>query len=67
MSKIKFSPDKIRNLRFQRGWTIEQLGLRSGINPAYLGKMERGKAKITTRSATKIAEAFNCWIDELVE
>lgn len=65
MSKLKFSPDKIKEYRLRKGWTIEELGLRSGINPAYLGKMERGKTKITTKSATKIAEAFGCWLDEL--
>lgn len=66
MNKMKFSPEKVRKLRLETGWTIEQLGLRSGINPEYLGKMERGDRNITIQNAIKLSDALGCWLDELL-
>jgi len=66
MSYLEFSPEKIRQLRQQRGWSIRELSIQTGIDSANLTKMETGKRKITIQSAMKISTAFGCWLDELL-
>jgi len=49
----------IKKLRFQRGWTQEQLADRIGNNFQNVSGMERGEISPTLFWCTKIAAAFD--------
>jgi len=48
----------IRALRQKRGMTQEDLGERSGINPKYVGYIERGERNVTLRNLLAVAGAL---------
>lgn len=59
--------DRVRNLRKQRGWTLEQLATASGVSRSMLSQIERGSANPTLAVAYRIAQAFDMSLADLVE
>lgn len=50
--------ERIRYHRLQRGMSQEKLALMAGINPAFLGHLERGLKSPTFTTLDKIMEAL---------
>lgn len=50
--------DVIRKLRFERGWTIEELGERAGVNKATVSSIERGESNAREDTLARLAAAF---------
>lgn len=57
--------ERIRKIRRTKGLTIEKLGERSGINPKYVGYIERGQRNVTVRNIMAIADALDVPISSL--
>ncbi|MBI5243756.1 MAG: helix-turn-helix transcriptional regulator [Elusimicrobia bacterium] len=58
-----------RRLRLERrrlGWTQEELGERSGMHPAYIGQIERGKKKISLAALSRLAGALSVRMSDLL-
>jgi len=49
--------EKIRYYRKKLGFSQEELALRAGIHPAYLGKLERNEKNPTVETIDKIIDA----------
>ena len=58
---------RIRYLRGQKGLSIETLALDAGINPNYLGDLERGTRNPTVIILNKIAKALDINLSTLFE
>jgi transcriptional regulator with XRE-family HTH domain len=59
--------ERLRQLRKQRGWTLEQLAAASGVSRSMLSQIERGRANPTLAVAFRIARAFDRSLADLVE
>lgn len=59
--------DRVRELRKQRGWTLEQLAASSGVSRSMLSQIERGAASPTLGVAYRIAQAFGQSLSDLVD
>ena len=57
---------KIRRLRLESGFTIEELAFRSQLHPNYLGDIERGKRNPTLANLKKIAEGLRKSLTEFI-
>lgn len=57
---------KIRQLRRDRNWTLEQLASASGVSRSMLSQVERGRANPTLAVAFRIAQAFKITLGDLV-
>ena len=57
---------KIRRVRKDRGFTQEELGREAGIDPKYIGEIERGNANITIKTLLNISEVLDITIGELL-
>jgi hypothetical protein len=49
----------IRKLREAKGWTLGQLEEETGVDSAYLGRVENGAENLTFRSLHRIAEGLS--------
>jgi len=58
---------RIRTLRSQKGWTLEQLSTASGVSRSMLSQIERGTANPTLVVAYRIAQAYSLTLADLVE
>ena len=58
---------RIRYLRQQKNWSIEDLALEAGINRNYLGDLERGTRNPTLVVLNKIAVALGVDLNVLFE
>lgn len=59
--------DRIRARRAQAGWSLEELGRRSGVSRAMLSEVERGRKNPTVRLAWQVARALGLTLTELFE
>lgn len=50
---------RMRELRKERGWTLQHLSDKTGMSIPHLSDLERGKKQVTTGSLEKIAEALD--------
>jgi len=57
---------RVRELRFAKGMTQEDLAERSGLSRQYIGDVERGTRNIALVNIEKIAKAFNTRLPELL-
>ena len=55
----------IKQLREQRGWTQEMLSEISGVHRVLIANYESKGKGMTVATATKLANAFGCTINEL--
>src|SRR5437588_11938104 len=58
---------RLKQLRVERGWSLEALESASGVSRSMLSQIERGKANPTLAVTFRIARAFGMSIGELVE
>ena len=59
--------ERIRYHRLQRGMSQEKLALMAGINPAFLGHLERGLKSPTMTTLDKIVEALGLSYSEFFD
>lgn len=59
-------PDRLKQLRTQRGWSLEQLAQLCDVSRSMLSQIERGQANPTLGVAIRIASAFGLSIGDLV-
>jgi transcriptional regulator with XRE-family HTH domain len=59
--------DRVRALRQQKGWTLEELSAASGVSRSMLSQIERSKANPTLAVAVRIARAFGLSLGSLVD
>ena len=59
--------DRVRELRRQRGWTLEQLSASCGVSRSMLSQIERNQANPTLGVAFRIAGAFGLTLGDLVD
>jgi len=59
--------ERVRQLRQDRGWSLERLAGASGVSRSMLSQIERGEANPTLAVALRIARAFGMSLGELVE
>ena len=58
---------RIRYLRQQKNWSMEDLALEAGINRNYLCDLERGSRNPTVNILNKIAKALDINLSTLFE
>jgi transcriptional regulator with XRE-family HTH domain len=58
---------RVRAMRRERGWTLEQLATISGVSRSMLSEIERGAANPTLGVAFRIAQAFGLSLGDLVD
>lgn len=58
--------ERVRQLRRQRGWTLDEAGGRCGLSRAALSKIERGRMSPTFGVLQKIAQGFALDLSDLI-
>jgi transcriptional regulator with XRE-family HTH domain len=59
--------DRVKAMRKEKGWTLEQLASLSGVSRSMLSQIERGGASPTLGVAFRIAQAFGMSLGDLVD
>lgn len=59
--------ERVKTLRQQRGWSLEELAAASGVSRSMLSQIERNQANPTLAVTCKIAQAFGMSLAEFVE
>lgn len=59
--------ERVRRLRQERNWSLEQLSSACGVSRSMLSQIERNRANPTLAVTFRIAQAFGLSIAELVE
>ena len=59
--------ERVRVLRQQQGWSLEELSAASGVSRSMLSQIERNEANPTLAVTCKIAQAFSMSLAEFVE
>lgn len=58
---------RVKKLRADRGWSLEELASASGVSRSMLSEIEREKANPTLTVTFRIARAFGLTLQELIE
>jgi len=58
---------RVRQLRLERGWSLEALARASGVSRSMLSEIERDQANPTLAVTLRIARAFGMNLGELIE
>jgi len=58
---------RVKKLRADRGWSLEELARASGVSRSMLSEIEREKANPTLTVTFRIARAFGLSLQELIE
>jgi transcriptional regulator with XRE-family HTH domain len=58
---------RVKKLRTDRGWSLEELATASGVSRSMLSEVEREKANPTLTVTFRIARAFGLTLQELIE
>lgn len=58
--------DRLRALRTARGWTLDELALRSHISPSTLSRLETGQRRLAIDQIVTLAHVLETTIDELL-
>lgn len=58
---------RVREMRKQRGWTLEQMSAACGVSRSMLSQIERNQANPTLAVAYRIAQALGMTLGDLVE
>ena len=56
----------LKRLRFSRGWTLVIAAQRCGMNPTYLGALEKGGNMPSVRSLLEIADVYGVSAADIV-
>lgn len=66
MTSSQLIGEKIRLARLKKGLSQEQLALHAGVNPSYLGQIERGVKNPTMNILEKIARGLDLTMERLI-
>jgi quercetin dioxygenase-like cupin family protein/DNA-binding XRE family transcriptional regulator len=58
---------RLRNLRLQRGWTLEELAARGGLSKAHLSRLESGERQASIAVILTFSRVFNVSLASLFE
>ena len=58
---------RVKQLRAERGWSLEQLATASGVSRSMLSQIEREEANPTLAVTLRIAQAFGMSLSDLIE
>lgn len=58
--------EKVREERFKKGLSQEELAAKAGVHRTYIGMIERGEKNITLLNIKKVAKALDLSIDKLL-
>lgn len=59
-------PNRVRELRLERGWTQDELAERAQVNPGQVSRIETGKRPtMLVTTALRFAAAFGVPLDDL--
>jgi transcriptional regulator with XRE-family HTH domain len=58
--------NKIKELRTEKGYTLENVASELGVSKQYIYKLEHGIRNIPLKRAVELARIFNVSIDELI-
>src|SRR5580692_3068016 len=58
---------RLRELRLQRGWTLEELACRSSLSKAFLSRLESGGRQASIAAALTLARIFDVSLASLFE
>ena len=59
--------DRIREVREERGWTLEKVQEKTGLSRSFLSEVETNKATPSAESVLKISIALNVSLDYLLK
>lgn len=57
--------ERIKNIRKSKNMSQETLAHECGLQPAYIGQLERGEKNATLKSINRIAQALGFTLEEL--
>lgn len=57
---------RVRRLRHDLGWTLEELAEEAGMHWTYIGSMERGERNVSLVNIVRIARALGVGPEELM-
>lgn len=63
----RYLASKVKELRQQKGWSLDQAAKETGVSKAMLGQIERGESSPTVARLWKIASGFHCSLSSLIE
>jgi transcriptional regulator with XRE-family HTH domain len=66
MDSLERLGKNIKVMRVERGYTQEQLAEYAGMDPTYLGLIERGQKNLSVRILLQLASALQCEPAELL-
>lgn len=58
---------RVKQLRQDKGWSLDQAAKETGVSKAMLGQIERGESSPTVARLWKIAGGFQCSLSSLLE
>lgn len=58
-------PNKVREIRRRKGWTIQRLGQETGLAVGFLSEVETGKKAPGVYNAIRISRALDVPVEEL--
>ena len=56
---------RLKAIRKEQGWTLEEVAKRSGISKATLSKLENGRTNLTFTTVTKLSEGLDIPVSQL--
>lgn len=59
--------DNVKKFRKKKGWSQEELGMRSRLHRTYIGSIERSERNVSLINIQRIAKALNVKASELIE
>ncbi|WP_290526995.1 helix-turn-helix transcriptional regulator [Alistipes sp.] len=62
---LKKFGQRVRQLRYQEGYSQEELADRAGVHRTYIGMIERAEKNITLLKIEKVAKALNIRLTDL--
>ncbi len=51
--------DRVRLLRKNKGWTLDELSEASGLHPSSISQVERGERNLTLQNLSKLADGLD--------
>jgi transcriptional regulator with XRE-family HTH domain len=58
---------RLRGFRLQRGWTLEDLAMQSGLSKAFLSRLESGNRRASIAAVLTLARLFDVSLASLFE
>lgn len=67
MQELSSVGDRIRFVRTERGWTLDQLAERSGVSKSFLWEVEQGRSNMSGEKLVRVANALGASLDYLLQ